>query len=277
MEDPRDRLRTPVDHLGDRAVRRRAPPRAHRPRPHDRRLARGHRRRRATPGDIDGIATYPGAGGGAGPGFSGPGTPEVQDALRLEVDWHSGGIEGAAQLAAVVNAVMAVGAGLARHVLVYRTVTESTEQGSGVAPGSASAPAAGAGTSAPHGRLDAVDHPLPGLLGGQLAGHQRPPPLPRVRHHPRAAGHDRHQRPPQRGAEPEGRLPRPDDARGLLPVPHDHQPVPAVRLRRPGGRVHRGDRLGGRARRERGPSGRPGRGGRHRAAGSSRRGTSTTT
>jgi acetyl-CoA acetyltransferase len=84
-----------------------------------------------TPADIDGIATYPGAGGGAGVGFSGPGTPEVQDAMRLEVSWHSGGIEGAAQLAAVVNAVMAVGAGLARHVLVYRTVTESTEQGSG--------------------------------------------------------------------------------------------------------------------------------------------------
>ena len=84
-----------------------------------------------TTADIDGIATYPGAGGGAGPGFSGPGTPEVQDALRLQVSWHTGGIEGAAQLAAVVNAVMAVGAGLARHVLVYRTVTESTEQGSG--------------------------------------------------------------------------------------------------------------------------------------------------
>ena len=81
--------------------------------------------------DIDGIATYPGAGGGAGPGFSGPGTPDVQDALRLKVSWHTGGIEGAAQLAAVVNAVMAVGAGLARHVLVYRTVTESTEQGAG--------------------------------------------------------------------------------------------------------------------------------------------------
>jgi acetyl-CoA acetyltransferase len=84
-----------------------------------------------TPADIDGIATYPGAGGGAGAGFSGPGTPEVQDALRLEVNWHTGGIEGAAQLAAVVNAVLAVSAGLARHVLVYRTVTESTEQGSG--------------------------------------------------------------------------------------------------------------------------------------------------
>jgi acetyl-CoA acetyltransferase len=80
--------------------------------------------------DIDGLATYPGAGIG-GEGFTGPGSQEVHDALRLEVNWHSGGIEGAAQLAAVVNAAMAVGAGLARHVLVYRTVTESTAQGSG--------------------------------------------------------------------------------------------------------------------------------------------------
>jgi acetyl-CoA acetyltransferase len=80
--------------------------------------------------DIDGLATYPGAGLG-GAGFSGPGSPEVQDALRLELNWHAGGIEGPAQLAAVVQAVLAVGAGLARHVLVYRTVTEASEQGSG--------------------------------------------------------------------------------------------------------------------------------------------------
>src|SRR6476661_10192938 len=84
-----------------------------------------------TTADIDGIATYPGGGSLAPGGFAGPGTPEVQDALRLNVNWHSGGMEGAAQLAAVVNAVMAVGAGLARHVLVYRTVTEATAQGSG--------------------------------------------------------------------------------------------------------------------------------------------------
>jgi len=82
------------------------------------------------PSDIDGLATYPGAGQGPA-GFAGPGTPEIQEALRLPLAWHSGGIEGAAQLAAVVNAVMAVGAGLARHVLVYRTVTESSAQGSG--------------------------------------------------------------------------------------------------------------------------------------------------
>ncbi len=101
-----------------------------------------------TPDDIDGIATYPGANQGP-PGFSGPGTPEVQDALRLQVDWHSGGIEGAAQLAAVVNAVLAVGAGLARHVLVYRTVTESSAQGSGGRSGIGMDGGGGGGGGAP--------------------------------------------------------------------------------------------------------------------------------
>jgi len=80
--------------------------------------------------DIDGLATYPGATGGPA-GFSGPGTPEVQDALRLRLNWHRGGIEGAAQMSAVIDAAMAVACGLARHVLVYRTVTEATEQGAG--------------------------------------------------------------------------------------------------------------------------------------------------
>ena len=83
-----------------------------------------------TVSEIDGLATYPGAGGGPA-GFAGPGTPEVQDALRLRLDWHAGGIEGPAQLSAVVNGAMAVATGLARHVLCYRTVTEATEQGSG--------------------------------------------------------------------------------------------------------------------------------------------------
>jgi acetyl-CoA acetyltransferase len=87
-----------------------------------------------TVSDIDGLATYPGGISGFR-GFSGPGSPAVQDALRLSLNWHSGGVEGPAQLQAVVNAVMAVSMGLARHVLVYRTVTESTAQGTGARPG----------------------------------------------------------------------------------------------------------------------------------------------
>lgn len=80
--------------------------------------------------DIDGLSTYPGAGGGNSD-FAGPGVVEMQDALRLELNWYSGSSEGGAQIQAVINAVMAVGAGLARHVLVYRTVTEATGQGTG--------------------------------------------------------------------------------------------------------------------------------------------------
>ena len=83
-----------------------------------------------TTDDIDGLATYPGSYP-MPPGFSGPGTPDVQDALRLRLNWHRGGIEGAAQLSALVDAVLAVSAGLDRHVLVYRTVTESSAQAAG--------------------------------------------------------------------------------------------------------------------------------------------------
>jgi acetyl-CoA acetyltransferase len=80
--------------------------------------------------DIDGLSTYPGMGAGT-PGFAGPSSPEVQDALRLRLNWHDGGGEGAGQMRAVIAACLAVAAGLARHVLVYRTVSESTAQGSG--------------------------------------------------------------------------------------------------------------------------------------------------
>ncbi len=80
--------------------------------------------------DIDGLATYPGMGAGPG-GFGGPPSPEVQDALRLRLNWHDGGGEGPGQMRALIAASLAVAAGLARHVLVYRTVSESTAQGSG--------------------------------------------------------------------------------------------------------------------------------------------------
>jgi acetyl-CoA acetyltransferase/uncharacterized OB-fold protein len=76
--------------------------------------------------DIDGLACYPGPMGAAAPGFAGPGTPEVQDALGLQLGWHGSGGEGPAQVAPVMNAALAVAAGLCRHALVYRTVTEAS-------------------------------------------------------------------------------------------------------------------------------------------------------
>lgn len=77
--------------------------------------------------DIDGLASYPGQMGTPA-GFSGPGTPTVQDSLRLQLKWHRAGPEGAAQLAPIIDAIAAVAGGYARHVLVYRTVTEATMQ-----------------------------------------------------------------------------------------------------------------------------------------------------
>jgi len=81
-----------------------------------------------TRADIDGLATYPGAMD-APPGFSGAGVVDVQDALRLELDWYTGGIELPSQLGSVVDACLAVATGMARHVLCFRTVWEATAQG----------------------------------------------------------------------------------------------------------------------------------------------------
>ena len=83
-----------------------------------------------TPAQIDGLATYPGAMSDQ-PGFSGGGCTEVQDALRLNLNWFTGGVEMPGQLGAVINACAAVATGLARHVLVFRSVWEGTAQGKG--------------------------------------------------------------------------------------------------------------------------------------------------
>jgi acetyl-CoA acetyltransferase len=81
--------------------------------------------------DIDGLSTYPGSFSAGAPGFSGAGIPDVHDALRLQLRWFDGGIEHPGQLGSVINACMAVATGLAKHVLCFRTVWESTAQGGG--------------------------------------------------------------------------------------------------------------------------------------------------
>jgi acetyl-CoA acetyltransferase len=89
--------------------------------------------------DVDGLCTYPGGDAASSAGYGGPPPAAVQDALRLELNWYEGSAELPGQLGALVAAAMAVAAGLCRHVLVYRTVTESTAQGtrarSAVLPG----------------------------------------------------------------------------------------------------------------------------------------------
>jgi acetyl-CoA acetyltransferase len=81
-----------------------------------------------TVADIDGLATYPGMMDFPS-GFSGAGVTEVQEALRLNLNWYNGAMENPGQLGSVVTACAAVAAGYARHVLCFRTVTEGSAQG----------------------------------------------------------------------------------------------------------------------------------------------------
>jgi acetyl-CoA acetyltransferase/uncharacterized OB-fold protein len=75
--------------------------------------------------DIDGVATWPGAVGGAA-GISEGGIAPVVNALGIRPTWHHGGMETPGHSGAVVAAMLAVASGLCRHVLCYRTVWEST-------------------------------------------------------------------------------------------------------------------------------------------------------
>jgi acetyl-CoA acetyltransferase len=77
--------------------------------------------------DIDGITCWPGREE-AYPGHAPVGVRELKEALRLELNWYSGGPEGPGQLGSVFNAMGAVSAGFSRHVLCFRTLTESSAQ-----------------------------------------------------------------------------------------------------------------------------------------------------
>ena len=73
--------------------------------------------------DIDGLSTYPGAGG---MGMSEGGVTAVEEALRLHPTWINGGGDLPGPGGSIIAAVMAVATGLCRHVLCFRTVWEST-------------------------------------------------------------------------------------------------------------------------------------------------------
>lgn len=75
--------------------------------------------------DIDGISSWPGSDRDTS-GFSPVGVPDLQDALRLKVNWYGGGREAPGQFGAIFNAIGAIAAGICRHVLVYRTVYEAS-------------------------------------------------------------------------------------------------------------------------------------------------------
>ncbi|SHN18890.1 thiolase family protein [Cryptosporangium aurantiacum] len=83
-----------------------------------------------TPDDIDGVASYPGPGV-PDRGFSGASVHELRNALGLRSRWYLSSTETAAQIGPAIEACMAVALGLADHVLVFRSVWESTAQATG--------------------------------------------------------------------------------------------------------------------------------------------------
>ncbi|MFC8097724.1 OB-fold domain-containing protein [Streptomyces sp. NPDC057363] len=74
--------------------------------------------------DIDGLSTYP--GGGFDHGFGEGGVTALEAALRIRPTWFNGGGETPGPGGSVIAAMLAVSAGLARHVLCFRTVWQST-------------------------------------------------------------------------------------------------------------------------------------------------------
>src|SRR6195952_6152195 len=75
--------------------------------------------------DVDGIASYPGPGV-PDAGFSGASIHEVRNALGLRSRWYMSSLETAGQIGPAIEACMAVSLGLANHVVVFRSVWEST-------------------------------------------------------------------------------------------------------------------------------------------------------
>jgi acetyl-CoA acetyltransferase len=78
-----------------------------------------------TPADIDGVSTWPGrleTSLEMGP----VGCDELIEAMRLNVTWYNGAYETAAQFSAIGDAVAAVKAGWARHVIAFRTVCQGS-------------------------------------------------------------------------------------------------------------------------------------------------------
>ncbi|MBJ2303720.1 MULTISPECIES: thiolase family protein [unclassified Pseudomonas] len=80
--------------------------------------------------DIDGVASWPGYRADM-PAFSPVSIGQVKESLGLELSWYSAGNE-ATQMSALINACMAVASGQARHVICFRTVTESSALATGV-------------------------------------------------------------------------------------------------------------------------------------------------
>ncbi len=76
-----------------------------------------------TTDDIDGACCWPATPSGAVAGMGAASIPDVATSLGLKLNWHSGG-DMAAQLSPILNAVAAIAAGYADHVLCWRALGE---------------------------------------------------------------------------------------------------------------------------------------------------------
>ncbi|HET6953528.1 MAG TPA: OB-fold domain-containing protein [Acidimicrobiales bacterium] len=74
--------------------------------------------------DIDGLSTYPASP--AEGGYAEGGVTAVESVLGLRPTWHNGGHETPGACGSLVAAMLAVSAGLCRHVVCFRTVWQST-------------------------------------------------------------------------------------------------------------------------------------------------------
>jgi acetyl-CoA acetyltransferase/uncharacterized OB-fold protein len=75
-------------------------------------------------GDIDGLATWPGNSTAIGMGEGG--VSALEDVLGLRPVWYNGGTETFGPAGSVIAAMLAVAAGLVRHVVCFRTVWQAT-------------------------------------------------------------------------------------------------------------------------------------------------------
>lgn len=80
--------------------------------------------------DIDGVSSWPGQMEASSPGFSPVSITELREAMGLRLNWYCAGYE-ATQMSGIINACMAVASGQARHVLCFRTMTESSAMAKG--------------------------------------------------------------------------------------------------------------------------------------------------
>lgn len=76
-----------------------------------------------SPRDVDGLCAYPGTTGL--PGISSGGVRAVERLMGLHPVWHCGANEVPGQAGSVITAMMAVAAGLCRHVLCFASFSES--------------------------------------------------------------------------------------------------------------------------------------------------------